>query len=93
MSRLATSSSNCSRYTEDVRNLALKALVKPKRKPTRRNAPPKITEDEADGIISQRRLSEPSIPFEKVLKKHGFILDRQDGKVRVTRTGGAGRQR
>ena len=89
-----TSSLNCSRYTEAMRNLApSKASIKSKRNPGRRSAPPGMTEDEADGIVSQRRLSEPSIPFEKVLKKHGFVLDLQDGKVRVTRTSGAGRQR
>jgi hypothetical protein len=38
--------------------------------------PVQISEDEADAIISTRRLSETSITLEEYLRKRGHALDR-----------------
>ena len=39
--------------------------------------PIQISEDEADGIVSRKRLKEPLISFEDHLRKRGHVLERK----------------
>jgi len=48
--------------------------------------PVHITEDEADMIICQRRLDEPTITLEEYLAEHGYELDPRTHKIRPSRT-------
>ncbi len=50
--------------------------------------PIRMSEDEADVLISERRLSEnlPLTPLETYLKKHGVTLERSAGTSRRNRT-------
>lgn len=48
--------------------------------------PVQITEDEADNIICDRRLREPTISLEEFLAEHGYKLDDRRRKDRPPRT-------
>jgi hypothetical protein len=44
----------------------------------------RLSEDEADYIISERRMREPSITFQQYLKSHLLTLDRKTKTIRPT---------
>jgi hypothetical protein len=56
-----------------VRTLEKKKTTRPRTTPPKRAVchPVEISEDDADGIISQQRLKEPLISFEEHLRKRG----------------------
>ena len=62
-----------------VRTLEKKKPTRPRTLPPKRAVchPVEISEDDADGIISQQRLKEPLISFEEHLRRRGHVLERQ----------------
>lgn len=63
------------RYTEGVKR-QVKEITSPKAKVIRGKNPAKLTEDEADAIISHRRLLQKRHKLDAVMRQAGYAVER-----------------